>query len=236
MPDRQWNEGLHQAVEAKEGVPITYKTDHAAQITYQSYFMLYKKLSGMTGTAIQNFWELRRVYKLWVVPVPTNRPCMREGSARPRLSDGGREVRRHRRGSQALEGGRPAGADRHALGGQVGKAEPRSCSLPASRITCSTPSRAMPSARRTSSPRRADRAPSPSPPTWPAAAPTFSWAAMPSPSPGPSSRPNTSTATHVPPEMLKQMIETSRDRTKTPRPTTSRGASRRPARHRHRTP
>src|SRR5207248_1578927 len=58
MPDRQWNEGLHQAVEAKEGVTITYKTDHAAQITYQSYFKLYKKLAGMTGTAIQNFWEL----------------------------------------------------------------------------------------------------------------------------------------------------------------------------------
>jgi preprotein translocase subunit SecA len=78
MPDRQWNEGLHQAVEAKEGVPINYKSDHAAQITYQSYFKLYKKLSGMTGTAMQNFWELRRVYKLWVVPVPTNRPCIRE--------------------------------------------------------------------------------------------------------------------------------------------------------------
>ena len=77
MPDRKWNEGLHQAVEAKEGVPINYKSDHAAQITYQSYFKLYKKLSGMTGTAMQNFWELRRVYKLWVVPVPTNRPCIR---------------------------------------------------------------------------------------------------------------------------------------------------------------
>jgi preprotein translocase subunit SecA len=78
MPDRQWNEGLHQAVEAKEGVTITYKTEHAAQVTYQSFFKLYQKLSGMTGTAIQNFWELRRVYRLWVVQVPTNRPCIRE--------------------------------------------------------------------------------------------------------------------------------------------------------------
>jgi preprotein translocase subunit SecA len=77
MPDRQWNEGLHQAVEAKEGVQINYKTEHAAQITYQSFFKLYTKLAGMTGTAIQNFWELRRVYKLWVVQVPTNRPCIR---------------------------------------------------------------------------------------------------------------------------------------------------------------
>src|SRR2546423_4605685 len=77
MPDRQWNEGLHQAVEAKEAVPISKKDEHAAQITYQSYFKLYKKLSGMTGTAIQNFWEMRRVYKLWVVQVPTNRPPRR---------------------------------------------------------------------------------------------------------------------------------------------------------------
>lgn len=77
MPDRHWREGLHQAVEAKEKVPITLASDHAAQITFQSYFRLYKKLSGMSGTAWQNFLELRRVYKLWVVPVPTNRPIQR---------------------------------------------------------------------------------------------------------------------------------------------------------------
>jgi preprotein translocase subunit SecA len=78
MPDRHWREGLHQAVEAKEGVAINKAADHAAQITFQSYFRLYKKLSGMTGTASQNFFELRRVYKLWVVTVPTNRPVIRE--------------------------------------------------------------------------------------------------------------------------------------------------------------
>ena len=55
MPDRHWREGLHQAVEAKEGVPITMAADHAAQITFQSYFRLYKKLAGMTGTAAQNW-------------------------------------------------------------------------------------------------------------------------------------------------------------------------------------
>jgi preprotein translocase subunit SecA len=77
MPDRHWREGLHQAVEAKEGVQVTLAADHAAQITFQSYFRLYKKLAGMTGTAAQNFWELRRVYKLWVVTVPTNMPIMR---------------------------------------------------------------------------------------------------------------------------------------------------------------
>ncbi len=73
MPDRQWNEGLHQAVEAKEGATITLKSDHAAQVTYQSFYKLYTKRAGMTGTAIQNFWEMRRVYRLWVVQVPTNR-------------------------------------------------------------------------------------------------------------------------------------------------------------------
>ena len=77
MPDRHWREGLHQAVEAKEKVPINFPSDHAAQITYQSYFRLYTKLSGMTGTAAQNWWELYRVYKLWVVCVPTNRPVKR---------------------------------------------------------------------------------------------------------------------------------------------------------------
>src|SRR5581483_9744193 len=77
MPDRHWREGLHQAVEAKEGAPITLAVDHAAQITFQSYFRLYTKLSGMTGTGAQNWMEIRRVYKLWVVCVPTNRPCIR---------------------------------------------------------------------------------------------------------------------------------------------------------------
>ena len=77
MPDRHWREGLHQAVEAKEQVTINHAADHAAQITFQSYFRLYKKLSGMTGTAAQNFWEIRRVYKIWVVCVPTNRPSQR---------------------------------------------------------------------------------------------------------------------------------------------------------------
>jgi preprotein translocase subunit SecA len=78
MPDRHWREGLHQAVEAKEKVPIHFPSDHAAQITYQSFFRLYEKLSGMTGTAAQNWWELWRVYGLWVVCVPTNRPILRQ--------------------------------------------------------------------------------------------------------------------------------------------------------------
>ncbi len=78
MPDRHWREGLHQTVEAKEGVAINFPSDHAAQVTYQSYFRQYTKLSGMTGTAAQNWIELYRVYKLWVVCVPTNRPVIRD--------------------------------------------------------------------------------------------------------------------------------------------------------------
>jgi preprotein translocase subunit SecA len=78
MPGRQWGDGLHQAVEAKEAVTITGAAGHAAQVTYQSYFRLYEKLAGMTGTAVQNWRELYRVYRLRVVCVPTNRPVRRQ--------------------------------------------------------------------------------------------------------------------------------------------------------------
>ncbi len=78
MPDRHWREGLHQAVEAKEGVTIHIAADHAAQVTYQSYFRIYDHLSGMSGTLVQNFNEIRRVYRRWVVAVPTNRRVIRE--------------------------------------------------------------------------------------------------------------------------------------------------------------
>lgn len=78
MPDRQWREGLHQAVEAKEGMPIHIASDHAAQITFQNYFRLYHKLAGMSGTVIQNARELKKIYKLQTVWVPTNRPIVRK--------------------------------------------------------------------------------------------------------------------------------------------------------------
>ena len=118
MPDRHWRDGLHQAVEAKEQVPITLASDHAAKITFQSYFRLYKKLAGMTGTAAQNWLEIRRVYRLWVVCIPTNKPVIRAALAGPRLPDRRREVRRRRGRGAAAPGGRPAGADRHAVGGK----------------------------------------------------------------------------------------------------------------------
>jgi len=77
MPDRHWRDGLHQAVEAKEKVPINMPSEHAAQITFQNFYRLYSKLGGMSGTLMPNFWELRKVYRLWTTSGPTNRPIKR---------------------------------------------------------------------------------------------------------------------------------------------------------------
>ncbi|HLQ46331.1 MAG TPA: preprotein translocase subunit SecA, partial [Planctomycetaceae bacterium] len=77
MPGRQWSDGLHQSVEAKEGVKVKEETQTLATITLQNYFKLYKKLCGMTGTAMTESEEFWRIYKLDVVSVPTNRPLRR---------------------------------------------------------------------------------------------------------------------------------------------------------------
>ncbi|MBS97514.1 MAG: preprotein translocase subunit SecA [Oceanospirillaceae bacterium] len=77
MPGRRWSEGLHQAVEAKEGVNIQQESQTLASTTFQNYFRLYEKLSGMTGTADTEAFELRQIYGLDVVVIPTNRPIAR---------------------------------------------------------------------------------------------------------------------------------------------------------------
>jgi preprotein translocase subunit SecA len=77
QPGRRWSEGLHQAVEAKEGVPIQKESKTFASITYQNYFRMYDKLSGMTGTALTSQEEFFTVYDLEVIPVPTNREVQR---------------------------------------------------------------------------------------------------------------------------------------------------------------
>jgi len=77
LPDRSWSLGLHQAVEAKEGVPITEENRTLASVTFQRYFKLYRKLAGMTGTARQSRGEFGKVFGLPVVSVPTNRPLHR---------------------------------------------------------------------------------------------------------------------------------------------------------------
>ncbi len=77
MPGRRWNEGLHQAMEAKEGVEIQQESLTLATITFQNYFRLYEKLSGMTGTAATEKEEFHKIYKLDVVTIPTHRPMVR---------------------------------------------------------------------------------------------------------------------------------------------------------------
>ena len=78
MPGRRWSDGLHQAVEAKEGVQIDRETQTLATITIQNYFRLYQKLAGMTGTAETEAAEFHDIYKLDVNVIPTNRPIARK--------------------------------------------------------------------------------------------------------------------------------------------------------------
>lgn len=78
MPGRRWSEGLHQAVEAKEGVAIQNENQTLASITFQNYFRLYNKLSGMTGTADTEAFEFQQIYGLEVIVIPTHRPMLRE--------------------------------------------------------------------------------------------------------------------------------------------------------------
>ncbi|EKO3924043.1 preprotein translocase subunit SecA [Vibrio metschnikovii] len=78
MPGRRWSDGLHQAVEAKEGVKIQNENQTLASITFQNYFRLYEKLSGMTGTADTEAFEFQSIYGLETVVIPTNKPMVRD--------------------------------------------------------------------------------------------------------------------------------------------------------------
>ena len=78
MFGRRYNEGLHQAIEAKEGVAVAHESKTLATITFQNFFRLYSKLSGMTGTAMTEELEFREIYRLDVVTIPTNKPMVRE--------------------------------------------------------------------------------------------------------------------------------------------------------------
>ncbi len=81
MPGRRWSDGLHQSVEAKEGVSIRKEDQTLATITFQNYFRLYQKLSGMTGTAETEAAEFEKIYKLEIVVIPTNKPMLRVENA-----------------------------------------------------------------------------------------------------------------------------------------------------------
>src|SRR3546814_14216373 len=81
MDGRRWSDGLHQAAEAKEGVKIEPENQTLASITFQNYFRLYPKLSGMTGTALTAAPEFYDIYKMNVVPIPTTLPVQRTAKA-----------------------------------------------------------------------------------------------------------------------------------------------------------
>ncbi len=124
MLGRQWSDGLHQAVEAKharEGVKIKEETQTLATITLQNFFKLYKKLAGMTGTAMTEANEFWKIYKLDVIAIPTNKPLIRinypDVIFRTEKEKWKAVVDEDRRGPQ----GGPADADRHHRRGQVDK-------------------------------------------------------------------------------------------------------------------
>jgi preprotein translocase subunit SecA len=109
---RRYNEGMHQAIEAKEGVEIKQENQTLATITLQNYFRLYDKLSGMTGTAMTEAAEFQKVYKVGVVPIPTHRPMIRDDrsdviykSEKAKFSAVVEDIdERHRRGQPVLVG------------------------------------------------------------------------------------------------------------------------------------
>ena len=112
LPGREWSDGLHQAVQAKENVTIKQETVTMATITYQNFFRLYKKMAGMTGTAKTEEEEFRKIYNMRVVCVPTNRPIQRDDAIDyiyahkgPKLAALIKEVKeRHEKGQPILIG------------------------------------------------------------------------------------------------------------------------------------
>ncbi len=124
MPGRRWSDGLHQAVEAKEGVQIDRETQTLATITIQNYFRLYHKLAGMTGTADTEAAEFHDIYKLDVTVIPTNRPVRAQGRERSHLQDAAREIQRGHQRDQGMPRAVAAGPRRHGQRGGVGVAQP----------------------------------------------------------------------------------------------------------------
>ena len=116
MQGRRWSDGLHQAVEAKEGVKIERENQTLATITLQNYFRMYEKLSGMTGTAETEAEEFGTTYNLDVVVIPTNHADGPQGLFGRDLSHAARKMGRGRRRDQGASRTRPAGAGRYGFG------------------------------------------------------------------------------------------------------------------------
>ena len=119
MPGRRWSEGLHQAIEAKEGLRVQRESVTLATITFQNYFRLYDKLSGMTGTAMTEAEEFFKIYQLDVVAVPTHREMIRERLGRPRLPPRDGQVQRPDRRDRGADRVGPPGPRRHGVGREV---------------------------------------------------------------------------------------------------------------------
>ena len=165
MPGRRWSEGLHQAVEAKEGVPIQQENQTLASITFQNLFRLYPKLAGMTGTADTEAFEFQSIYGLEVTVIPTNQPMIRDDrgdlvylTQEEKYQAIIEDIR------DCVDRGQPACSSAPPrLRPQSWS--PRSSRRRRSRTRSSTPSST--SARPASSQAPASLALSPSPPTWP---------------------------------------------------------------------
>ena len=127
LEGRRYSEGLHQAIEAKEGVRIKEENQTLATITIQNYFKMYDKLAGMTGTAKTQLTEFEETYKIGVIEIPTNRPHGPRRPAGPHLQERGREVERPRRRHHRAERGRAADPGRHGVDREV-RAALRRCS------------------------------------------------------------------------------------------------------------
>ncbi len=119
MPGRRWSEGLHQAIEAKEGLHVQRESVTMATITFQNYFRLYTKLAGMTGTAMTEAEEFHKIYKLEVVAIPTHRPMIRDDEAGPRLPQRERQIHVAHRRDRGDARDRPAGPRRNGLRREV---------------------------------------------------------------------------------------------------------------------
>ena len=210
LEGRRWSDGLHQAVEAKEGVAIREENQTLATITLQNYFRLYDKLSGMTGTALTEATEFMKIYEIAGGRDPDPPADDPRRPQRPDLQDQGRQVEGGRQRDQGAPREGPAGARRHDLGRDLRDALRRA---EARRDRARGPqreARARRSARARPSPRRAGSARSRSPPTWPAAASTSSSAATPSMWRRPScassaSRPATRAGTRSSPSMIRAL-------------------------------
>ena len=140
MPGRRWSEGLHQAIEAKEGLRVQRESVTLATITFQNYFRLYDKLSGMTGTAMTEAEELHKIYKLEVVAIPTHRRDGPRRRPRPRLPRRAGQVQRPHRRDRRDDRGGPAGPRRHRDRREVRDAGRPCSSGAASPTRSSTPS------------------------------------------------------------------------------------------------